>query len=352
MDLLEGSDVDESTKRAHQKVTHIAASYDGTRIVSVGEKLNFQMWNFTTGEKVGHIFQSPEGDVSQVVFSFKRDLWMSSHLGGNVCVWRYQSDEVAPTATVIQCDQGSINWSAFAEDKPYMATASWNQSIRVWELTSHTCVAQYDYLYVPKIVAISRDGKDLAVALHEVGASNWYLRSHPVIGGNPMTEGDTWKASESIYCVLFSPDGKTIVVSERRCFKLFAVEDPKHYYASFQEPLFSSGAPYECKPVFSVDGRYIFYWKWAFNLENLSRETQSNPTKLKPAEDEELPHNPMSPLYITRSMGHIRSIHWENSLLVLPADVRIRPWKAHENMIAFGSLDGRVFIMRFPEEFV
>jgi WD40 repeat protein len=338
-------------KRPHQKVTYIAVSYDGTRVVSVGEKRNFQIWNFMTGEKVGNPFQSPEADVSKVVFSFKRDLWMSSHLEGNVCVWRYQSDEVPPTATVIQCDQVSINWIAFAEDKPYMATAGWNKSVRVWELTGHTCVAHYEYSCVPKIVAISKDGRNLAVALLQLGSSNWYLRSHPVIGGSTI-KGDDWKTDSSIYCVLFSPDGKTIVVPERGSFKLFAVEDPTHYYASFKEPWYRSETPYEWRPVFSIDGRYIFYWKWAFNLENLSRETGSNPTKLKPAKDEELPHNPLSPLYISRRLGHIRSAHWAKSLLVMPPDVRVRPWKAYKNMIALGSSDGRVFIMRFPEEFV
>jgi hypothetical protein len=131
------------------------------------------------------------------------------------------------------------------------------------------------------------------------------------------------------------------------------MEKPVRYYASFTQPLSASNKlPLRCGPSFSTDGRYLFFWKWAFNLENVRRDTQSNPPTLLPAKDEELPHSPLSPLYLDRPMGQIYSARWGEPLLLLPADVKVRPWKAHGNIMALGSSDGRVFVIRFPEELI
>jgi WD40 repeat protein len=353
MDLIEKAYIDESLKRPHEKVTYIAASDDGTRLVSVGEGLNFQMWDFNTGEKIGTIFHSTEGEVLKVVFSFDRDLWASVHRESTVSIWRYGGDDIAPTATAIKCDQNHITWTAFVQYKPYMATAGWNNSIRVWDLASHTCVAQYDHVYRPMRMTISKDGEYLAVALYQSEGHKWYLGSHRLVGGDSIKEGEGWKSNGSIDSILISPDGKTIVLSTQRSIKLFDTENPLQYHASFTEPLFTSDTPpLRCVPSFSTDGRYLFFWKWAFNLKNVRRDTQSNPLTLIPAKGEVLPHNHLSPLYVDRPFGQICSVRWGEPLLLLPADVRVRPWKAHENIMALGSSDGRVFIIRFPEEFI
>ena len=357
-DLIEDIDLDEFSSRPHQEVTNIALSNDGTRLVSVGESVSFQIWDFTTGEKVGSLFSSPEGKVRDVVFSFKRDLWASSHQNGNVCLWHHENDGLTPGMSVIHCEQGSITHIVFSRDKPYIVTASWNKSICVWELASRACVARYDYEYRPSRVAVSADGENMAtVLLHEKedkeDSRTYHLQSHKLVRGMPIKDEDAWKVSGVVDSVVFSPDGNTIVVSQRGNFKLFDSMNPFHPYASFEEPLFqSSGMPSGWVPVFSEDGAYLFHWTWEFDVSNLSQETHSKPTVLKPVKEDVRAHNPLSPLYLDRTMRSIYSMHWEKPMLLLPADVTVYKSAAHKNTIALGSLDGRVFIIRFPEQYL
>jgi len=357
-DLIEDIDLDEFSSRPHQEVTNIALSNDGTRLVSVGESVSFQIWDFTTGEKVGSLFSSPEGKVRDVVFSFKRDLWASSHQNGNVCLWHHENDGLTPGMSVIHCEQGSITHIVFSRDKPYIVTASWNKSICVWELASRACVARYDYEYRPSRVAVSADGENMAtVLLHEKedkeDSRTYHLQSHKLVRGMPIKDEDAWKVSGVVDSVVFSPDGNTIVVSQRGNFKLFDSMNPLHPYASFEESLFqSSGIPTGWVPVFSVDGAYLFHWTWAFDVSKLSRGTQSKLTVLKPVKEDVRAHNPLSPLYVEGTTRSIYSMHWKKPMLLLPADVTVYESVAHKNTIALGSSDGRVFIIRFSEQYL
>jgi WD40 repeat protein len=330
----------------HQTVTSLAVSRDGTRLLSGGDTGDFQIWDFLTGQRVGHMFHSPEGEVKIIRFSSSSTLWASAHsvhCGGNVCIWEWQAADLAPTTYTLLCGQDSITCIEFTEDRTHIVVGGTDGSVRSWNLSSRSCVANFDCASIPKYLAISHDGRYLACASNDTTFSVWDLVSHQLVD---RSEPDH---TRRVSFLSFSP--RKAMVTTRRGEKVDLWDIGGHQIrclASF-EPRQSGNVPPSWRPAFSLDGKYLFYGTYTFNIGTLLHDTGSAPMQLRPDRSEGRPISPVSHLFVDEALGRIHSNQWPEPNLVLPADVYITEWVAHENTIAFGSSDGRVFIIHFPE---
>jgi WD40 repeat protein len=351
-DLVDMSIRTNSTDHSHQRVTSLAVSRDGTRLVSAGDMGDFQIWNFSTGQKVGQMFHSTEGEVNDLVFSSSNTLWASSHSiqsGGNVCIWEWQADHVTPTTYTLLCGQGHITCIEFTEDRKHVVTGGMDQSVRSWNLSSRSCVANFDCASVPQHIAVSHEGRYLACASDDANFRVWDLESHQLIGSPQPGYTERPYYSYTIQSITFSPYRASLVARRGQKIQLFDIQDDIRCCASFEPPS-SVDTQSSWRPAFSPDGSYLFYGTYTFNLTTLSQDAGLPATKFEPDRSVGLPLSTVSPLFADEFLGRIHSNRWPEPLLVIPADVRISRWVAHGNMMAFGSSDGRVFIIRFPNE--
>ena len=355
--LIECSDTDVvDLGHPHQRVKILAASKDGTRLISAWVEGIFQVWDFVTGQKIGQLFHSSEGEVITVVFSSGNMLWASSHFnrsGSNACVWEWQAEHMAPKSRTLLCEQGDVlTCVEFTEDRTRFITGGSDHSIRIWDLSNLDCIANLDCSSVPIHISVTRDGRYLVSASKDADLRVWNMDSYQLVRGpKSVKERDEWKLiNDRITSLVISPDGRKIVTKHGFTIQIFDLEDALRCCAAFEKLYDLHSTPKaDWEPAFSWDGRYLFYGSHYFDLSALAGEGF---VRLRPQKTEGLPPSPVSPLFLNEGRGEIYSIKWDTPLLVIPADVNARVWVARDEALAFGCVDGRVFIIRFPEGYI
>lgn len=352
-DLIDGIDPHDQSDWTHSKVSMLALSRDGTRLISIGEWETFQLWDFMTGQKVGNLFRSPEGDAINIVFSFSNDLWataQSKDYGSNVFVWRYHDNISAPIAKILPCIQGKIRCMAFGGCNTSLATGSEDNTIRIWELIGYSCTTKFDCGSIPRHIALSLDEQHLASIFLDGNLRLWDLSTHELI--NSLNVANT-ESQWDIRFVVFSPDGTNVVLRMRNSIRIYNVMGNMECYASYdQSPFNFTRIPDDAQPMFSSDGKYLFYWTYTFDLSKFPCGQPQEFVHLVPEATIGSPPSPISALSLDVAMEYVYSVRWKSPLLAVPADVDAICWVAHGNTIAFGSRDGRVFILCFPERYI
>lgn len=354
-DLLDGSDLEAPPPPTHSKITSLALSKDGIRLISIGEYQYFQIWDFMAGSKIGGLFRPPEGDVTKIIFSFSHSIWASAQSyrhNGNVFVWRHQADSMPPVPHVLPCAQGGIRCMAFDQSNTYLATGGEDHSIQIWELAGHSRVGSFDCLGTPLHIAISPDKQYLASDSLDGNIRLWNIRTLELTGLLNVFSTES-QSRPQIHHVGFSPDGMTIIMKKDQSIHLLDVTRNLRCYATYDQPPFKSiHIPDDSSPIFSSDGRFLFYWNYTFDLTKISRDGSQPPVPMLSEIVSGSPFSLVSPLHLRRFSRYIHSFRWRVPLLVIPADVQMTRWVSHENMVGFGSEDGRVFIIRFPKEYI
>lgn len=179
----------------------------------------------------------------------------------------------------------------------------------------------------------------------------WDIASHSLIG-EPISVSrlsrQEWRDS-----MLFSPDSTALVTSQQDNLALYDVEEARCYaFMNEHQQFYNSETRPSPVPVFSSNGRYLFYGSHSFDFSNLSRiGTRAD---FPPQAAEATVYDPVSPLYLVEKESQIYSRRWKEAILRIPPDINVEraPWVAFKDTIAFGSLEGRVFILRFQEEYL
>jgi WD40 repeat protein len=327
---------------------------DKLRLLSAGQNGTVQMWDFTTGQKIGGLLQSEQGNINCICFSICGKLWVTGHENGNVCLWQGTDNVVAPLHHTLLCHKEGVTCVALALDNKNIVTGSRDDTVQVWNIKDYTRVAMFNLSGWLTEVAISPDGRHIAAASYDE-MRIWNLHSPTTIREPILASPIDKQFSKWVDYMVFSPDG-TILVTRKgysieiydlsvrmRCFATFSL-DHKYYRG---EP-----KPYPT-PTFSPDGKYLFCGSRAFDFAHMTKIGHRNALP-PPPPPEALTLNPISPLFLMRKNAQIHSNRRDEPILLIPPDINVDrgPWVAFDNTIAFGSLDGRVFIIRFPTEYM
>ena len=350
-DLLDAVGDQESTEQLHGRTTHLLLSNDKSRVLSAGQNGTLQMWDLVTGQRIGPLLQSEQGKVGSICFSPCGKRWASGHSNGNVCLWQGGADNVFSLQHKLLCHKDAVTCISYTPDDENVVTGSMDRSVQVWSTKDANRLAEFKLSAWLTHVSISSDGIYMAAGSHEE-IRVWHLPSQETVGRTTINRKGT--LTEWMDYMTFSPDGSTIVTRKASTLtvKMFDIRDDMRCFASFslnQKSYRGENIPHP-PPMFSQDGRYFFYGPHAFDFENMSR--LGHRTAFPPQAPEALAANPTSTLFLMKKHSQIHSTRWNDPLLLIPPDINVdrAPWVAFKNIIAFGSFDGRVFILRFPEE--
>ncbi|MEG4107406.1 WD40 domain-containing protein [Microcoleus sp. S13_C5] len=139
--------------------------------------------------------------VYRVAFSPDGKTLASASHDNTIKLWNLQTQKLIATLS------GHSDWVrsvAFSPDGKTLASASADKSIKLWNLQTQKAIATLKgHSYSVRSVAFSPDGKTLASASHDKSIKLWNLQTQKLIA---TLSGH----SESLRSVAFSPDGKTL----------------------------------------------------------------------------------------------------------------------------------------------
>jgi WD40 repeat protein len=350
-DLLDHSDNHELPDQVHNRTSHLCLSGDKSRLLSAGDNGTLQMWDFTTGRKIGTLLQSQQGYLHSLCFSSCGKIWASGHTNGKVCLWKDGDDVLAPVLHTLLGQTPKVSCMALAIDGKKLATGSAYGLIQVWDTRNCSCVAEFKHSSRLCHIAISPDGTFIAAASDDE-IKVWNLASHDTAQDPMVVIRSGPKYGPWMESMIFSPDETAIISNRTYKLELYDPYDNMRRFATFSSRDHEGeGLPYPT-PTFSPDGRYLFYGPQAFDFANTPRLGHE---VIFPAQvPEALAPNPISPLILMNRRARIYSTRWKEPILLIPPDINVDrgPWVAHKNTIAFGSYDGGVFIVRFPDEYM
>jgi len=148
-----------------------------------------------------HRLEGHSKEVYSVAFSPDGKTLASASADNTIKLWNLQSQK--PIATLA----GHSDWVysvAFSPDGKTLASASWDNTIKVWNLQSQKPIATLaGHSNEVRSVAFSPDGKTLASASYDNTIKVWNLQSRKPIATLAGHSND-------VRSVAFSPDGKTL----------------------------------------------------------------------------------------------------------------------------------------------
>ena len=252
-----------STLRGHTRpINKIAFSHDGALLASAGVDGKVRLWNPRAGELVRTIDVDTEG-VAALAFSPDGKLLATSGKDPCIRLWNASTGELAKQ---IHGHTDFVTEVIFSPDGKWIASGGWDGTVRVWSLTDRKRHIHYgdldvvtsllftgdgSYLLVgtrhgkmmrlqlptgsfemvseaagaePTRIALSRDGKTLAVGMAEADANRGFRQAR---GRSPMKieirDAATLaikrsltmsRRTSSLTGIALTPDGKTLAVGD------------------------------------------------------------------------------------------------------------------------------------------
>ena len=194
--------------QAHQSTVYSARfSPDGKRIVTASGDNTAMIWDALSGKPLAHL----QGHQDSVVFaSFSPvdpDLVLTLSQDRTARVWKRPGSDRWDWQAVNELNghQDILTAASFSPDGRYIATASRDRSIRLWNtLTEHGRLAFFGHTGTVHAASFAPDGNQVVSASSDNTARLWNL-------ANPKNPLVLSGHLDSLCCASFSRDGRLII---------------------------------------------------------------------------------------------------------------------------------------------
>lgn len=191
-------------------IQSVVFSPDGTRIAFGGHDKSVRVWELAAhGERVtleGHT----EG-VQTVTFYPLGYMVASGGWDGTVRFWLWQLDYHRERVKIFTRHEGRVNQIAFSADGTYMASASRNGEMQVWNLTENELMGstQIANQHGVDALAFSPDGTLLAAASRDMKLNFWQMGASFEAGPVATLEGHR----KPVLSVAYHPRGELLATA-------------------------------------------------------------------------------------------------------------------------------------------
>jgi WD40 repeat protein len=224
-------------------VWSLAFSPDGRTLASTGS--GTRLWDVTDPQRAAGILTLPAGVMSA---AFSPDGTALATTTGNHNAIVYDLSDL-PLAG----HHNTISAMAYSRDGRMLATGSWDDTVRLWDLTASgqrralaTLAGQTAFV---RAIALSPDGRLLAAASDDGTVWLWDIADPR----NPVHRGTVRHAAgREILSVAFTPDGRTMATAGVGTVQLWDIADPVNPVPGSRLPGYSDEA---WVVVISPDGR-------------------------------------------------------------------------------------------------
>jgi serine/threonine protein kinase len=189
-------------------IAYVGFSYDGARLASGGgwNDAKVQVWNPTTGARIGPIFDGPSLAVRSIAFAPQEPLLAAVSTGTNV-VWVWDTKRLLVAHRLTGPLSSQARAVLFSPDGGTLASGWKDGTIQLWDITPEMATPQITYNQAKSEIlslAFSPDGKWLAAGAKNGSVFVWDLNTDTLL----VTLREQ---SASIWAVAFAPDGKTLL---------------------------------------------------------------------------------------------------------------------------------------------
>ncbi|KAF2033468.1 WD40 repeat-like protein [Setomelanomma holmii] len=196
-------------------VGSVAFSYDSTRVVSASYDKTVKIWDACSDEYMQKTFQSHSSSIDSVAFSHDATLLASASDDSTVKIWDTHTGECVQTLKghSVECLAGVMGYSApinsvaFSHDSTWLASASYDKTVKIWDTYSGECVQTLEgHGDSIDSVAFSHDSTWLASASRNGTIKIWDAHSGKCL--RSLTLHDRWHSgmNSSEYSLAFSHD--------------------------------------------------------------------------------------------------------------------------------------------------
>jgi WD40 repeat protein len=200
-------------------VESVAFSPDGTLLASGSDDHTIILWDVATRKPIGeplHLHSSP---VYAIAFSPNGKLLASAGADHMVTLWDVATRQ--PVGASLKGHWDELYTVAFSPDGKTVAAGGADENITLWDVESHHQIGQRMEANAGGVskVTFSPDGKMLASAGLDGTVRLWDIRTRqpaglPLVITNAVPGNLDW--NDAAFDVAFSPDGKTLAVSDCR----------------------------------------------------------------------------------------------------------------------------------------